>query len=383
MKITSIRTHQVQVSRERSWLFVEIFTDQGFVGLGEASQSRNDAGVVAEIVRLLPQYVGEDPLDLIERRQAQLAWPYVGRTLFAAVSALEQGLWDLCGKRLGVPVYQLLGGRVRERVRAYANIGYAATSTSPEALAEAARRAVSEGFDALKLYPLGMRPAGGPDATTERRWLREGEGRVRAVREAVGPDVDILADLMHQLSDLSEATHFARQLDACNLFWIEDPFPRDDPRQLAEFRQRIGPRLAGGAPHLTRHEFRPLLEGAALDVIMPDVKWIGGIGEAKKAAAMAEVYGVFASPHSASGPVSSAASVHLALSLSNFLILEHAWGLPLWRDALCRGTERLERGHFLVSSMPGLGIDLDTAVAAKHREVSDTTTSQGVRLPLD
>lgn len=119
MKITGVETYIVQVSNERSWLFVEVTTDEGLVGLGEASQSRNDAGVCAEIERLLPQYLGEDPLDLIERKLALLTWPYIGRTLFAAVSALEQALWDLCGKRLGVPVYQLLVAGQQPRSTCY------------------------------------------------------------------------------------------------------------------------------------------------------------------------------------------------------------------------------------------------------------------------
>jgi galactonate dehydratase len=367
MKITEIRTHIVHVSRDRSWLFVEIQTDHGFIGLGEASQSRNDAGVCAEIERLWPQYVGENPLDLIERRLTILHWPYNGRTLFAAVSALDQALWDLCGKQLGVPLYQLFGGRLRDRVRAYANIGYATPGNSPEAFAETARAAVQDGFDAIKLSPLGIRPIGG-GSVVDRRWFDEGVARVRAVRDAVGPNVEILVDLMHQLPDMGEALRLARLFEPFDLFWIEDPFMRDDPVMLAEYRRGIGPRLAGGAPHLTRHEFRPLLEARALDVIMPDPKWCGGITEVRKAASMAETYGALVSPHNASGPISTAASVHLALSLSNFLIIEFAWGAPTWRSNLCLGTERIERGHFQLPKGPGLGVDLDTALAALYRQ---------------
>lgn len=365
MQITGIDAYVVETSPDRTWLFLEVLTDEGIVGLGEASQSRNDAGVVHEIERLKAEYVGRNPLDLIESRLAALAWPYVGRTLFAAVSGLEQALWDILGKKLGVPVYQLLGGRVRDKVRAYANIGYALRNDSPAEAARVASEAVAAGFDAIKLYAFGERARGGPHAASDRQWISAGVERMRAVREAVGPNVDILLDLMHQLRDLAEAKQVSRLLDEFELFWIEDPFPSDDPTTLAEYRRGLTPRLAGGAPHLNRRDFRPLLESAALDVIMPDVKWLGGMLEAKKTAAMAEVYGVVCSPHNASGPVSCAASVHLCATLANFLILEYAWGAPEWRSNLCRNTEQIENGYFVLPKSPGLGIELDREVAAR------------------
>jgi galactonate dehydratase len=381
MKITGLTTHTVYPSRDRSWLFIVVETDEGIVGFGEASQSRNDAGVIAEVERISSEYIGYSPLDLIERRNSLLAWPYVGRTLYAAVSAIEQALWDLCGKKLGIPVYQLLGGKVREKVRGYANVGYVARDNSPEAIAEAARSASRAGFDSVKLYPFGMRPSGGPDRIAEVKWIELGIERIRAVREAVGPDVSVLVDLMHQFVDLQEARQVAKRLDRFDLFWIEDPFGYDDPRQLAEFRRCIGPRLAGGAPHLTRREFRPLLEHGALDVIMPDLKWLGGINEAKKAAAIAETFGVLVSPHNASGPVASAAAMHLSLSLSNFLIVEHAWAVPDWRGQLCRNREKIELGHFPAPTEPGLGIDLDMDVIARHASAPLSAPSQGVSFP--
>lgn len=367
MRITDFRTHVVEASPRRTWLFVEVLTDEGLVGLGEASQSRNDAGVIHELERLRPQYVGHDPLDLVEARSHLLGWPYAGRTLFAAVSALEQALWDLIGKKLGVPVYQLLGGKCRDRVRTYANIGYALEDGTNETLARVAADAVASGFTAVKFYPFGERAGGGRDACTETRWLELGLERVRVVRDAVGPRVDLLIDLMHQFFGLSEAKRVARELEPLDLFWIEDPFAEDDPGRLAEYRRSMRPRLAGGAPALTRHAFRPLLEAGALDVIMPDVKWLGGILEAKKTAAMGEVYGASCSPHNASGPVACAASVHLSFTLAGFLILEYAWGAPPWRSELVRDTERLTQGSFVLPVKPGLGVEFDPAVARRYR----------------
>ena len=382
MKIVELRTRIVWTNRDRSWLLVEVEADNGLVGLGEASQSRNDAGVVEEIRRLSGQYVGENPLDLIERRRALLDWPYSGRTLFAAVSAIEQALWDLCGRFLNVPVYQLLGGRAVDRVRAYANIGYAAATREPQAVAAAAREAVRQGFDAVKFYPFGMRPSAGAGSTAERRWIAEGIEIVRAVREGVGDDVDILVDLMHQFQDVKQVRDMLRRLDRYGLFWVEDPFVRDDPVQLAELRNLIQPRLAGGAPHLSRHDWRPLLEAAALDVVMPDVKWMGGISQVKQLGAMAETFGALVSPHNASGPVSTAASVHVAFSMTNCLIVEYAWGVPSWRLALTRDTEQIVSGYFPLPTAPGLGVIIDDAVAAQHSTQPSSAAESGIRLPL-
>jgi galactonate dehydratase len=357
----------VSTSPDRTWLFVEVETDGGLVGLGEGSQNRNDFGVVREVEALRERYLGQDPLDFVERSQTILDWPYIGRTRFAAVSALEQALWDLAGKHLGVPVYQLLGGRRRDRVRAYANIGYALPGDAPSDYARIPTAAAADGFTALKFYPFGLCPADEPGTAAYAAWIERGVERVRAVREAVGPGVNILVDLMHQLAHEAEALDVARRLAPLDIFWLEDPFPTDDAAPLRRYRDRAGTRIAGGAPHLRPDDFRPLLEHAALDVAMPDIKWIGGILAAKKAAAMAQSWGMMCSPHNASGPVACAASVHLSFTLSNFLILEYAWGAPTWRADLCRRTERLEGGCFPVPSAPGLGIELDWAVVDKHR----------------
>ena len=150
------------------------------------------------------------------------------------------------------------------------------------------------------------------------------------------------------------------------MFWIEDPFSHELPAVLAQYRGELGTRLAGGAPCLDLREYRPLLEAQSFDVLMPDAKWLGGLLALKKAATLADVYGVMCSPHNASGPISCAASVHASATMSNFLILEYAWGAPDWRQQLCGGTEQIEDGHLVLSSRPGLGIDIDEGVLAAY-----------------
>ncbi len=382
LKIVDIRTRVVWISHDRSWLFLEVEADDGTIGLGEASQSRNDEGVIEEVKKLAPQYIGEDPRNLIERRQALLYWPYSGRTLFAAVSGLEQALWDLIGKRAGLPVYQLLGGCMGERrLPTYANIGYAATARDPEAMALSARAAVQDGYGSIKFYPFGIRPKC-ETVQDVRRWISHGIEIVATVREAVGDNVEILVDLMHQFQDFSEARDVIRQLDPYNLYWIEDPLVHDDPLQLAELRRTMGPRMAGGAPLLSRFQWRPLLEAHSLDVIMPDVKWMGGVSEVKKLAAMAELYGIMVSPHNASGPVATAANIHLSFSISNFLILEHLWAVPPWRIALTKGIEHIESGSFALPLEAGLGVEIDPMVIAQHAQKPNRSHISGIELPM-
>lgn len=360
--IREIEATVIDGDGERSWLFVAVTTTSGLTGWGEASQNRLDAGVVAQVQALAPAYLGCDPRDLIERQGRRLRRADAHRLLFAAVSALEQALWDLIGQQLETPVYQLLGGRVRDSIRLYANIEIATQSKSPDEYAANAARAVAEGFTAVKFNPfrapeLAADPRAGQALAIE---------RVRQVRTAIGPNVDLLLDFLFT-QDLFGARQAIAAMAAYHLFWIEEPFPLDDPPLLARLRTGLPTRLAGGEQLCGRAAFRPLLEAGAFDVLMPDVKWIGGILEAKKVAAMAEAYEVAVAPHNMSGPVSTAASVQLAATLPNFLILEYCWGVTPWRDALVMGTEVVAAGQIPLSTRPGLGIALDRAILRRHQ----------------
>lgn len=363
-RITKIQPTVIDGGGGRSWLFVEVETDSGLIGVGEASQNRLDSGVVAQLATLAARYVGRNPLDLIEEQVQTLRRVDVHRILFAATSALEQAVWDLAGQILGVPVYQLLGGSVRDRIRLYANIEVATRSKTPEEYAERAQMAVRQGFSAVKLNP--FRPSYARERPSWRETLDLAVERVAMVRQAIGPDIDLLVDFLFT-QDLRGAQHAAERMSEYDLFWIEEPFPLDDPVLLAQFRASIATRLAGGEQLCGRSAFRPLLEAGAFDVLMPDVKWIGGILEAKKVAAWAEIYDVAIAPHNMSGPVATAASVHLAATLPNFLILEYCWGATPWRDELVNGSEIVVDGHIPLPTAPGLGITLNSRVLEAHR----------------
>lgn len=357
--IREIRVSVIDGDAGRNWLFVELLTTSGLIGVGEASQNRLDAGTIAQIGQLAPAYLGRHPLDLIEAQGQHLRRLDAHRILFAATSALEQALWDLGGQILGAPIYRLLGGPVRDRLRLYANIEAATRTKTPQEYAANAARAITEGFTAIKLNPFREEPR-------EKSGLRRAVERVAATRAAIGTEHDLLVDCVGVL-DFPSARRALELLEPYDLFWFEQPFQIEDAAQLASLRALTPVRLVGGEQLCGRDAFRPLVEAGAYDLLNPDVKWVGGILEAKKIAAVAEMYGVGVTPHNMSGPVATAASVHLALTLPNFTILEYCWGVTPWRAALVDGLEEVRDGHIALPARPGLSVTLNRAVLDRHR----------------
>ena len=368
MLIRDLRTVIVDAERGRTWLFIEVHTDAGLVGVGEASQSRSDSGVAEQVSALRSHYVDQDPLDLIERSTASLLrTPFAGRIRAAAVSGIEQALWDLVGKATGQPVYRLLGGKLRDRIRLYANLNAAKRSDSPEELAQTAARAVAEGFTAVKIYPFGQfeRTGRAPGTPLTREERSAAIDRVRAVREAIGPYVDLLTDWAWALLP-ADARDVAVALEPFDLYWIEEPYVTCSPQPLTELRSRLLPRLAAGEQLTRLRDFAALFEAGAIDVAMPDVKWIGGISGLRKVATLAESRDVEIAPHNMSGPVATAASLQVAVGLSNCALLEYCWGAVPWRNPLVRDSETIVDGHLVLGKRPGLGIDWDGHLARRH-----------------
>ena len=366
MQITDIATVRVNAERGRTWLFVEISTDTGEIGVGEASQSRFDAGVELLVQQMKEQIVGRHPMDLIEPLRTRLLHnPFADRTRYSAFSGIEQALWDLAGKSVGEPVHRLLGGAHADRVRLYANINAAQQGDAPPELASTAARAVAEGFSAIKMYPFPFGQGTKVSAPLPRAEMRLAVDRVRAVRAAIGPDIDLLTDWAWTLTP-ADALQMAERFAEFELWWIEEPYVVANPPALAELRSRIMTRLAGGEQLQGAYAFRGLFEARALDVIMPDVKWIGGIAEMRNVCASAAAYDVEVAPHNMSGPVATAASLQVSVTLRNFAILEYCWGAVPWRADLVHGTERVEDGYLVLSGAPGLGIEWDGAAARMH-----------------
>ena len=367
-KITAIRPIVCDTGHGRNFLFVLVDTNIGITGVGEGSQNNQDAAVVANIRQLSLDYLGQNPLDVIESRVRTLTSNRTGRAIFVAMSAIEQALWDIAGKLLGVPVYQLLGGRYHERLRCYATMSAGIHDYTPEGHANEAARCIAAGYTAVKVVPFRGLNSSNFDSPEGRRLFQDGIARVAAVREAVGPEVDVLIECAFAFG-LATAKRAAYALEPYNCLWLEAPLLWDDAIELAHLRKTIPQRVASGETLHGRRAFREIIERQAVDVLQPDVKWTGGILEAKKIAAWAEIYQISIAPHNNSGPVATAASAHLSATLPNFLILETPSRVPEWEVDLLRGSSILQGGHVALeylSQRPGLGVEFDEAVARKH-----------------
>ncbi len=364
MKISDVRARAVHVNHRGNWVFVQIETDAGIVGTGEASHSTDDRALVAAIAALRSRLIGRDPTE-IEALFGQIARPNAGMIVWTAFSAIEQALWDVLGQAAGMPVYQLLGGRCVPALRLYANVNRAAANRDPVAYAECARRAVEDGFRAVKCAPFDDVSWQTLDHPEGRRAFDRGLERVRRVREAIGDEIELSVDC-HNRFDVPTARRVARELAAFRLYWLEAPVPPWDPRGLLQIKEYLDTRLVAGEELLGRAAFRPLFESRAVDVAMFDVKHAGGLLEGKKIAALAEAHGIAVSPHSPAGPVAHLAAAHLCATLPNFLTLEYAWGEVPWRGDLVNGAEEIRDGCLILPEKPGLGVSLNERVLAEQ-----------------
>jgi galactonate dehydratase len=350
VKVTEIRIHTTW-GEPRNWLFVKLLTDTGLHGWGEGTLEGKE-GTIAACVRELGDYlIGKDPLATEHHWQAVFRHGFWrgGVVLNSALAALDQALWDIRGKAWGVPVYRLLGGPTRERIRLYTHVGI----YNHALMEEDAQRDVADGFTAVKTGAWAS-DAALPEAEAVAAFAE----RVGRLRQVVGPKIDIMID-NHGRSRASTAVRIMEALNPFGLLWFEEPTQPDDLEALARLRA-AGPKmdLATGERLYSKWDYVPLLEKRLVDVIQPDICHAGGITELKKIAAMAEAYYVMVAPHTPQGPVSTAASAHLGMAIPNFHILEFVRSAP-YRDRVLREAWEVKDGHVVVPDRPGLGVDLD------------------------
>jgi galactonate dehydratase len=365
MKITAIENRRVRVNQRGDWLFVLVHTDAGLTGIGEASHSSNDALCALALEQFNQQLVGKDPRQIALIRQ-QLRKVDGGRVYNTALSALEQALWDLLGQHLETPVHTFFGGAVRDRLRLYANINRHVRDRSPAGFARAAQQAVDEGFTAIKLAPFDeLRPSDhlrtGPKAT----W-RPGVERVRAVRKAIGDEIELAVDC-HGRMEISQAIAVGHELADCNLFWYEEGVRHTHTGDLKRLTESVPMPTASTESIYGILAYRPFLVERVVDVIMPDVKHCGGLLELSEIAAAARMHSILVAPHNPAGPLSTAATAQVVSAIENFYILEYAWGEVDWRASLLEPAERIEDGYLILSQEPGLGHRLNLEAIEAHR----------------
>jgi galactonate dehydratase len=352
LKITKVRTVAVGAGW-RNYVYVLIETDQGLTGLGEVSLGGQTHSLVGAVEDLKPLLIGADPfrIEHIWQQAYRHAFWHGGPTFLSALSGVEVALWDIKGQALGVPIWRLLGGQVRDKVRAYAN---GPRGSTPDEVAQSAEGLVARGFSALKWVPFPATPA-----LAGRRFVDGAVAEVRAVREAVGPNVELMVDGHGRLSP-AVAVRVAEALAPFGLMFFEEPcLPTNGPA-LARIAEKSPIPIAAGERHYTRWGFRELFEARAVAVVQPDIIQTGGLAEARKIAAMAEMHFVSVAPHNPWSWVNTVASLHLDAVIPNFLIQEVVSDPEPWKDEIVTWRPELDAdGYFALPDRPGLGIELD------------------------
>ena len=378
MKITAVEIFDVKLGATVTrWnpVIVRIQTDAGISGLGEVALAYGvGASAGLGMVRdLVDQFlIGADPFriqhlwDLMFRRTF---WGQGGGpVVFGGMSAIDEALWDIKGKALGVPVYELLGGRCWEKLRVYAN-GWYHGCVQPQDYAEAAQRVVADGYTAMKFDPFAYSEAGKwdyPQRALDPKRAELAFARVSAVRDAIGPEVDILIEVHGNLGTTS-AIQMGKRFEALRPFFYEEPVDALNVECMKKVADNVDIPIAAGERLYNRYGFRPYIEGQILDILQPDLGLAGGISETKKIADYAETYSIHVQPHNCAGPVSTAASVQVDACMTNFIIQEI---FPYHQDERYQLVDaalelQVVGGYLKVPEAPGLGLELDEKVISR------------------
>ena len=349
----------------RELTFVELVADDGRRGLGEVRMVTKTDTLLACVSELADRHVvGSDPFDretlAFNVQRAEYGRP--GEITQSALAAFDVACWDLIGQELNEPIWRLLGGKYRDRVRAYAN-GWYQSGRDPVALADSARDVVARGYTALKLDPFG----------SAWMWLPPAERRrsielVAAVRDAVGPDVELMIE-MHGRFSAAAAAEIAADLEPFAPTWLEEPVPFDSATGLARLRSATRLPIATGERLHLLADFRPLFEQGLVDIVQADLMHFGGFTGLRRLAAWAEAYELPLAPHNVCGPVGTAANIHFAVATSNYLVLEHFNDFAdTWVADLVDAAPAIDPcdGCFPLPTLPGLGARLDHEACAEH-----------------
>jgi len=374
MKITRVTPFLVE-GIKYNWTLLKLETDTGVHGWGEAT---NWPG--SPLIEAACQHAGERILGL-DARQIDFIWTKLYKDLnwlgqagpvMSAISAIDMALWDIQGKTLGVPIYQLLGGKYRDKLKLYANYWFTKGDHSAASYAEQAKAVLNAGFTALKFDPFahvsylyGDHLA--PDLALSSEQKERAISITKAVQEAMGPNIQLAIET-HAMLNAATSIEMALAIKEAgiNCMWYEEPAPPETPDAIADIKRRIGLAVAVGERLHSRYMFKPILEKQAADVLMPDITRCGGISEMKKISTLAETFNVPIAPHNPNGPLSTIASAHVMASIPNFFRLEFMFQDVPWRDAVLSHPMPIEDGFFMLPDRPGLGFDINEEELAKH-----------------
>ncbi|NMC31186.1 MAG: mandelate racemase/muconate lactonizing enzyme family protein [Veillonellaceae bacterium] len=382
MKITSVDIIDVANDLQSStskWrpVVVKINTDEGICGYGEVGMAYGVGasagyGMAKDLAKLT---IGMDPMQneaIWDKMQKKTFWGQGGGTVVSAgMSAIDIALWDIKGKALNVPVYQLLGGKCRDKVRTYASqlqFGWGKAKAKsilvePKQYADAALQALADGYDSIKVDVNEMDEFGNVKKRNlcgplSQKVLRVGYDRLKAMREAVGPDVDIIVEA-HALTDTTSAIKFGQMIEELGVFFYEEPVMPLNPKQMKKVADNVNIPIAAGERVYTRWGFRPFFEDGSLSVIQPDLGTCGGITECKKICDMAHVYDMTCQVHVCGGPIMTAASLHLEAAIPNFAIHElHRYALLEANTSTCKYDYLPKNGMYEIPNLPGIGQEL-------------------------
>ena len=347
----------------RDFSFIRLHTDEGLSGVGEITHPTREREICMLAQAMATRHlIGADPFDTEEiwLRLYQGDFSRGGEMGGIVVSGVDQALHDLMGKALGVPVYRLVGGACRDRVPVYAN-GWYKGPREPEVIAKLAREQVGHGYRALKLDPFGTTLG-----ELDRAELRTSIAIVEAVRDAVGPDVELFVE-GHARFVLATAQRVARELEPFDIGWFEEPLPWTQITLYPEVRRHTSVPIAGGEHFHNRFDYAPLFEHQAVDIVQPDISLAGGYTELRKIAAIADMRSMLVAPHNSNSPLGTTASVHAAFGITNLKIVETFDGTlePFVFDAI-KGALPVFEGHVELPDRPGLGIELVDEVLDEH-----------------
>ena len=357
MKITDISHYIIHPGVGKNLCFVKIDTDEGVEGWGECyTQADRDKQIVSHIDQLKRYLIGRNPMHI--KHFLQMSFDdFAGRRgamdFYCAISGLEQAMWDISGKVCQVPVYMLLGGPCRDKIRVYAN-GWGEGNWDSNELAEKAKKIADMGFTAMKFDPIPGRWRTFVDKEVEKQAVEN----VKAVRSAVGPDVDILVEMHRRLAPM-HAVKIAKEIEEFNPFWFEEPVLAENVDALASAKRAINIPVVTGEELYTKFEFREIFEKQAADIINPDVCNVGGILELKEIAAMAEAYYVVVSPHNYnSTTLGLSATIQVSAAIPNFLITEYFVNFEELGKDISTHPFEVDDGYIRLPTEPGLGMDL-------------------------